>query len=643
MCGICGYVGTHAPDLLAPMCLRMAHRGPDDMGSWHDPLREVGLGHRRLSIIDLSPAGHQPMSNEDGTVWISYNGEVYNFQELREGLLARGHRFRSRTDTEVLVHLYEEKGTEFLEEVNGIFALAVWDGVRGQLLLARDHAGVKPLYYWCDGRRLFFASEIKALMCVPGIPRQINHEAIPAYLTFLWVPGEDTMFRGIRKLEPGHSLVWRDGRLTVRQWFSLSYEPDDAVSEADWIERVHETFMRVTRRQMVSDVPLGAFLSGGLDSSSIVVSMRQAFPQRPIKCYTAYFDPGDLRLDQMVDDYPYARRVADTLGVDLHSFVLRPQVISMLPKMVYHLDEPDADPAVFPSYMISKMARDDGTVVLLSGTGGDEVFFGYRSHQAYRGYARLRRVPRWLAGPLLGGAQSLATRLLGAQGKVSRRIRKFKAGLIEDGLQRHLSLVDWSSPATRRSLYGSGLSANTAFPEPPPAAMKKYYDGFRGTGELNLHSHILIQTFLAAHNFLYTDKSSMAASVEARVPYMDVELMRLSARIPERFKLKGRITKHVLKRAMERHLPHDVLYRSKTGFGAPLRKWLVEDLRGVVADLLSPVRIRQRGLFEPSAVQRVLKENDENRADHAYLIYTLLTLEVWQQTFIDRAAEVVSW
>jgi len=642
MCGICGYVGDHRPELLEPMCLAMEHRGPDDMGVWHDVDARVGLGHRRLSIIDLSPAGHQPMCNEDGTVWISYNGEVYNFPEHRDTLIARGHRFRGRSDTEVLVHLYEELGPDFLEQLNGIFALAIWDSRQRQLLLARDHAGIKPLYYWLDGQRLFFASEIKALLRIPDLPRELNCGAVPHYLTFLWVPGEQTMLRAVSKVEPGHYLLWKEGRVTDKQWFSLAYEPDESVTEGEWTERIHDVFMRTTRRQMVSDVPLGAFLSGGTDSSSIVACMRQSFPERAIKGYTVRCRAEDMRRDRFVDDYPYAKRVADLLDVRLEEIVLQPAVISLLPKMVYHLDEPDADPAVFPSYLIAKLAREDGTTVLLSGTGGDEMFFGYRSYQAYRHYQRLQGLPRWMTCKPLDAAASLSSLILGAQAPIPRRLRKFSRGLKGRGLSRHLLMSDWSSPETRRSIFNPTFWAGLESPGAPPECMQRYADAFVGTGEMNLHSYLLIQTFLSAHNFLYTDKTSMAASIEARVPFMDVELMKLCAAIPERLQVKGNIPKYLLKKSMERYLPRDVLYRSKTGFGAPLRKWIAEDLYSAVSEMLSPRSLQARGLFDPGAVQCVLAQNRANKADHAFLIYALLSLELWLQTFIDRPGIQVS-
>lgn len=642
MCGISGYAGTHRPELLESMHRAMSHRGPDDFGIWADPNAKVGFGHRRLSIIDLSAAGHQPMFNARGDIAICFNGEIYDFEEHREKLIAKGHQFKSRTDTEVLIYLYQEHGPDFLKMINGMFALAIWDARERRMLLARDHAGIKPLYYWRDGEKLYFASEVKSLLRIPEIPRRLARERISEFLTFLWVPGEHTLLEGIEKLEPGCCLTWQDGRVSTRRWFEMAYEPDHGPSEAQWIEQVHDTFMRTTRRQMVSDVPLGAFLSGGADSSSIVACMRKSFPEREIKCYTARFAEGDMQRDQMIDDFPYAERVAQRLNVKLQSFVLEPKLMELLPKMVYHLDEPDADPAILPSYLISKLAREDGTTVLLSGTGGDEVFFGYRSHQAYRHYQKFDSLPRWLTRGTLGAVQAVSERIFGAQQALSRRVRKFRRAIGARGLERHMALVDWSSPATRKRLWTSEL-ARQVNGENPPASLVRYFNEFRGTGELNRHSHVLIQTFLAAHNFLYTDKSSMAASIEVRVPFLDLELMRLCARIPEEYKLRGDTTKYVLKKAMEPYVGADILYRSKTGFGVPLRKWMSEDLGPLVADCLSETRLRQRGLFEPAAVQRILAENDANRADHAYLIYSLLSLELWMQTFIDRAGvEVVA-
>jgi asparagine synthase (glutamine-hydrolysing) len=636
MCGICGYVGCNRPELLEQMCSVMTHRGPDDFGIWFDLKQNVGLGHRRLSIIDLSSAGHQPMSNADGTIWLSYNGEIYNFQEYRKLLVEKGYKFRGNSDTEVLLYLYEEFGLDFLNKLNGIFALAIWNTKRKELLLVRDHAGIKPLYYWQDNSRLYFASEIKALLRIPEIPRELNENAVPAYLTFLWVPGEQTMLKSVKKIEPGHFLVWKNGRLRVEKWFTLTYSPDKSVSEEQWIERVRDTFMRTTQRQMISDASLGAFLSGGLDSSSIVSCMRNVFPEREINCYTISHKQEELAREGIVHDFPYAEKVAKSFNVNLKSRVINKDILKLLPKMVYHLDEPDADPAAILTYIIAEMAREDGVKVLLSGTGGDEIFFGYRSHQAYRQYEYLKWVPDFLLSSLLSAATATATLMRGTQSALARRTRKFRNGLLQQGLAKHIALADWSDPQTRLNIVTDEFSQALREDQYINSCMKKYFDNFTGTGELNRHSYVLTQTFLAAHNFLYNDKAAMAASIEVRVPFMDIELMKLTACIPEHYKMKGTKLKYLFNKAMQPYLPREVLCRKKTGFYVPLRQWLADGLDDAMCELLSPARLKARGIFKSDEIQNMLKENRENKADHGYLIYALMCLELWQQTFIDQ-------
>ncbi len=494
--------------------------------------------------------------------------------------------------------------------------------------------GVKPLYYTNVGHGLIFASEIKALLASPIVRNELNAEVLADYLTFLWVPGEATMLRGINKLPAGHSLTWQDGRMSVERWFDLEYCPIEGRTEDEWVEATRSTFRSAVRRQMVADVPLGAFLSGGLDSSSIVAAMRQEFPQRPIKVYTARSTAADVQAEQGEDDFPHAQRVARELDVDLQVVDIQPDVVQLLPKMVFHLDEPDADPAVFPSYLIARLARQDGTTVLLSGTGGDEVFFGYRSHQALA-FAESLGLFRRPAGALCAGAAVAVKAVGGAQHRLARRLGKLSAGLLApDRLYRHVAVVQWSSEDDRVRLLGPERVRND-----PSRALLPLDGSFLGTGALNYHSHLLVGSFLAAHNFLYTDKSSMAASLEVRVPFMDLELMRLAASMPEDMKLRGRITKYALKEAMSGLLPNQVIHRSKTGFGAPLRHWMRAELRPLVEDLLAPDVIQRRGLMQPNEVRRLVAENDAGVADHAYEIYALLTLELWMQTFIDRRAD----
>jgi len=637
MCGICGYIGESRPELLEPMCASMIHRGPDDSGTWFDVEKKIGLGHRRLSILDLTSAGHQPMGSVDGKIWLSYNGEIYDCVKHRSDLIKRGYNFRGNSDTEVLLYLYEVYGDDFLKRINGMFSLAIWDSRRERLLLARDHAGVKPLYYWRSGERLFFSSELKSLLQVPEIPRELNKETLGTYLTLLWVPGNTTMLKGIEKLEPGHMLVWERGEIKISQWFTIDYSPENGVAEAEWIERVESEFMAVIERQMVSDVKVGAFLSGGLDSSAIVAAMRNLNPDSKISCYTTAYDSNDLKREGIIDDLPYAKKVAKSLGVDLNLVEMTPKVVELLPKMVFQMEEPDADPSAILTYLIAKLAHEDGTKVLMSGTGGDEVLFGYRSHQAYRRFQQLDFLPKYMGSLSLNLMTTVGNILQGAQGSIARRARKFRKGFLSDGVNRHLALVDWSNRNIRRSIL---LDKNLVDVANNHAlkVISKYYDNFVGQGDINRHSHVLVQTFLAAHNFLYTDKCAMSSSVEVRVPYMDVEFMKLCASIPENIKLKGNITKFVLKKSMEKYLPKDVLYRPKTGFAPPIREWIITGLSSLIDELLSEKQIIKRGLFDYKEVAILINENRNNVADHGYLIYALLSLEIWCQTFLDRPA-----
>jgi asparagine synthase (glutamine-hydrolysing) len=641
MCGICGYVGVHRPELLQPMVQAMSHRGPDDAGVWSDAQQAVGLGHARLSIIDVSSSGHQPMASGDGRVWLSYNGELYNFQEHRKVLEQRGYRFRGSSDTEVLLNLYLAYGDAFLQKLNGIFAFALWDSSRRRLLLARDHAGVKPLYYWTNGAQLYFSSELKSLLKVPEVPREINASALSTYLTLLWLPGSETMLRGIRKLEPGQWLSWEGGQIKTGEWFRLDYTPDDEPDEAQWVESVRTAFLETTSRQMVSDVKLGAFLSGGLDSSSIVAGMRQTNPDREISCYSTAYDPRDLQREGIVDDLPYARRVAKHLRVDLKTIEVSADHIRLLPKVVHQMEEPDADPSAILTYLIAKLAHEDGAKVLMSGTGGDEVFFGYRSHKAYWMLDRLRWLPKSLSHIALRAMERAGVTARGAHGALARRARKLRRSVAAEGVSRHMALSDWSDSVTRTAILAPELRS-PCDAEMAPAAVRRAFESFRGEGVLNRHSHVLIHTFLAAHNFLYTDKCAMATSVEVRVPFMDADLMKLCARIPEELKLKGGQSKYVLKQAMAPYLPAEVLHRPKTGFTPPLREWMATRLDSLMADLLSEQRLKSRGFFDAMQVRRLMDENRSNEADHSYLLYALVTFELWCQTFIDQPAVEVS-
>ncbi|MFT5208171.1 MAG: asparagine synthase (glutamine-hydrolyzing) [Candidatus Omnitrophota bacterium] len=634
MCGISGFVAEDTQATLESMCVSLKHRGPDNTGVWLDAEQGIGLGHTRLAIIDLTPAGHQPMTNSNKTIHLSFNGEIYNFRELKLDLEKKGYVFKSQCDSEVLVYLYEEYGIDCLKKLNGMFALSIWDSKNKSLFLARDHAGIKPLYYWSKGPEIYFASEIKALLKATKIPRHMNHQAVYDYLRFLWVPGSETMFKDVMKIEPGHMLVWKDGNVEIKRWFELAYDADITMSEDQCVEQLGDIWIKSVERCMISDAPLGAFLSGGVDSSAIVSTMRELYPERDIHCYTARIDARESVEDDIGSDFEYAQQVAQIKNLKLKSFELKPNVVELLPKVIHHMDEPDADPAALPTYLISECAKKDGIKVLLSGTGGDELFFGYRSHQAIRFYQMMQCIPKSISCPILAILQNLFTSIQGAGSPIPRRFAKLQRGLRADDIQRIEQLMSWSEKESQTNILAPAFMRETQLDTNKDSVLMNYYNSFRGSGELNRFSHVLIQSFLGAHNFLYTDKMSMASSIEVRVPFMDRELMAFSAKIPEKFKLKGSVTKHIFKKMMQPHLPREILYRPKMGFGVPLRHWIKNDLRELIGDVMSLEKIKSQGVFDPKAIEHILSENQQGKQDHAYLIYAILNLSIWQDQFI---------
>ena len=633
MCGICGTVGLADERLIRTMASTMAHRGPDGHGVRlfeSDGVRPpAALGHRRLSIIDTTPRGAQPMSDAAGRFWLTYNGEIYNFRELRVELEQAGHRFRSDSDTEVLLEFFVRHGPGSLERLNGMFAFAVWDSLAGTLFLARDRLGIKPLYYSQQGERLGFASEIKALLPLLT-SRRMRLDALTDYLTFLWVPDPDTLFDGVMKLPPGHYAVFADGELTTTCWWDMKFTPEHR-SEAEWRGLVGDAVRDAVRRQRVADVPLGSFLSGGLDSSAIVAEI--ATEERPVT-YTVGFSAEDLAHDVVHDDLRYARLVAKHFDADYNEQILEAKLAELLPRLVWHMDEPIADPAAMTTYLICKAARDRLTVIL-SGMGGDEVFAGYGRHLAARLALLSDIAPRSM--------RTAARRLI--EGRVGigppgrfRRPRRHALKLL-----RGIDLPPMERYLTYCSYYREDELPGVLMPD--VRAELRHHSPFHRHREhlarvadepwLNQILYLDMKTFLPCLNLAYTDKMSMAASAEVRVPLLDDELVALSARIPPELKLRRMTQKYIFKRSMEDRLPREVIWRPKAGFTAPVRSWIVGELQPMVADLLSPERIRDRGLFDPAAVQRMIKDFTSGREDNALRIWTLLTLELWQQQFVD--------
>ena len=630
MCGIAGFSGTFAEDALREAGQVLAHRGPDDSGLY---LNDDGIGliHRRLSIIDLSPLGAQPMASADGSVVVTFNGEIYNYRELREQLVARGDRFRGSSDTEVLLALYLRDGDAMLHQLNGIFAFALWDGRDRSLLVARDAMGVKPLYYASSSQGFAFASEIKGLLRLLPESRELDSVALHRYLTFLYCPGDRTLLRGVRKLGPGEALRVRAGRIERHwTWYRLPFftPARPALHQEDVLTGTVDHVRRAVQRQLVADVPVGAFLSGGLDSSAVVTFAREQIPD--IRCFTIETvgaqDPGST------DDLPYARRVAKHLSVPLDVVTVDAADMAQdLEEMVWQLDEPLADPAPLNVLYISRLARGHGMKVLLSGAGGDDLFSGYRRHVAvnYEGWWR------WLPRPVRGALDAVAGRM-NQRRAVSRRLARMFMGAELDGDAHMAHYFRWIRESELLPLYTPDVRAAIGR-EAVDQPLLDFLSALPATVQpLNRMLALEQRFFLVDHNLTYTDKMGMAAGVEVRVPYLDVDLVDFAARIPADLKQRGPVGKWVFKKAMEPFLPHDVIYRPKTGFGAPVRRWMERDLRPLLVDVLSPANLKARGLFDPGAVQRLLERNEQGALDGAYSLLSILSVELWCRRFLDE-------
>jgi len=655
MCGIAGLISQNPQAFINSMLRSIEHRGRDDEGIWtSQPIdaerRRVCLGHRRLSIIDTSSAGHQPMLSADGRFVVILNGEIYNYRELREQLATRDHRFHTQTDTEVLLAAWAEWGDECLSRLNGMFAFALWDDKEHALYLVRDRVGIKPLYYAdmsdklqfveCSGRdarapsAFVFASEIKSILASGLIKAELDTEALHQFLTFLWAPDPNTLFRGIKTVPPGHFVRIRDGQLSLKQWWDISFDRiEEEHSEAWWQERVLETLDRVVKLEMVADVPLGSFLSGGVDSSSIVAMMKRHSNGRRIGTYTIGIDAEDLRYDIIPDDLEWARRVNQQLDTDYHEIMLKPDVAELLPKLVYYMDEPAIDMAI-PSYLVSRAAR-ESLRVMLSGMGGDEVFAGYPRQLAMKIASAFDPVPQLLRRPMM---KALAYALPGGlPGKLTAPLRNAKKFARSAGLDfenRYLGYQTYFTDEAKTRLYTDELREATRGMD-AYSAHRGYFARVKNAAPLNQLLYVDLKTFLPCLNLMTTDKTSMAANLEVRVPFLNQEMLELAARMPSDLKLRGLKRKYILKRAAERLLPREVVWRKKAGFGAPIRSWLRGPLRPMVDDLLSAETVKRRGLFRSEEVKRIIETNLSGREDHNLQVFQLLNLELWQRAFID--------
>jgi asparagine synthase (glutamine-hydrolysing) len=645
MCGIAGLITSNSEQHIGAMLRSMEHRGRDDEGVWTSaPIDEAGnkvcLGQRRLAIIDTTEAGHQPMLSADGRYVITFGGEIYNYRELREELKSKGYNFRSDTDTEVLLNAFAEWGATCLPRLNGMFAFAVWDNRERVLTLARDRVGIKPLYYCqpksANGDAFLFASEIKALLATGLVRAELNFEALNQYLTFLWTPDPHTLFANVWKLPPGHVLTVHDGRVDLREWWDISFdEIDNDKSEAWWRDQILETLDRVVKLEMVADVPLGSFLSGGVDSSSIVALMKRHSNGKQISTYTVGTEADDLRYDIIPDDVVWARQVGELLQTDYHEIMLQPDVASLLPKLVYHLDEPVADPAILSSFLISEAARKT-LRVMLSGVGGDEVFAGYPRQLAMRIAGALDPVPKLLRRPIMNViAETLPGGRPGRLTAPLRNAKKFARSAALNFEERYLGFGTYFTDSMKASLYTED-KRNAACAFDAYREHRRHFARVKNAAPLNRLLYVDLKTFLPCLNLAYTDKTSMAANLEVRVPFLNHELMELAARMPVNLKLRGLKRKYILKRAAEKLLPKEIVWRKKAGFGAPIRSWLRGPLKPMVDELLSEETVRRRGLFRPAEVQKIITANQSGQEDFNLQVFQLLTLELWQREFLDK-------
>ena len=627
---MCGIVGIVERDLTRPvaeidvqrMVRTLNHRGPDDEGSVLLP--GVGLAMRRLAIVDIA-GGQQPFANEDGSMQVVANGEIYNFGQVKDALAARGHRFRSRSDIEVLVHAYEEYGEAFLQKIHGMFALALWDGRRRALIAARDRAGEKPLYYTVTSEGLRLASEIKALLSRPEVDRTIDHEALDEFLTYEYIIAPRTIFKAIHKLPPAHYLVYKDGQITVKRYWDAADVKVRAWSVDEAADALKETLGEAVRSQMMSDVPIGLFLSGGIDSSAVGIMLRDAQGSSAVSSFSMGFDDGSY------NELPYAREVARLCGTAHHEGTVTPDVASLFDRLVVHLDEPFADVSLFPTFLVSQMAREHVKVVL-TGDGGDELFGGYDAYQAEA-----------LAGKWAGLMPEAATRAADAVLALVPPTDK-KKGLVNkarrfvDGLAHAPASI-----AQYRWMTFLGADAKARLYTPAFRGALASADVYRPVREalarmghddlLNRQLYADLSIYLADDILVKVDRMSMATSLETRAPFLDAKVMELAFSMPGDLKIRGGTRKFILKQALRGLVPDHILDRKKEGFSIPMKQWLKRELKPLMERLLAPERLAARGLIEPAETRRLIDEHCAGRANHAHVLFSLMVFERWAEEF----------
>ncbi len=633
MCGICGKLNFDRleqvdPGLLRRMTETLLHRGPDGGGQFVSG--PVGLGHRRLSIIDLNTGG-QPMSNEDDTIWVVYNGEVYNFQELKADLEARGHKFKSATDTEVIVHLYEELGPESVSKLQGMFAFALWDDRKQLLLLARDRVGIKPLYYTNTGKSLVFGSEIKSLLPDPGVSRNINPRAIDRFFTYGYLPGSETLLEDVFKLDPGHYLTARDGQIEVRQYWDLRFEASPhRTNFGDTVEELRELLSRTVKAHMISDVPVGVLLSGGVDSTA---TLRYAVEQtnKPIHTFTVGFSG-----EQFADERPYARLAAQRFGTEHHEITMTAEnFLDFLPRYAWHMEEPVFEPPAVALYFVSRLARESGVKVLLSGEGGDEAFGGYQTYRNLLLFERLKA--------LFGPAKGLLRLGLRALGKTGwKRVGKY-SGLVDLPMSEYYlsrtATPDSAMMRLKSSLYTEEF-AESLRGEKSDLPTRSLFARLDGGSPLDSMLYVDTKTWLPDDLLVKADKMTMATSVELRVPLLDFQVLEFAASLPSAFKVRGWTTKRILKAALEDSVPHEIIGRKKTGFPVPYARWLRDNMRGFVGDTLHDQNVAIGSYFSKTKINELLQQHQRGNG-RSKEVFCLLVLELLLKQLASASPEAV--
>jgi asparagine synthase (glutamine-hydrolysing) len=636
MCGIAGAVWNEPGKAVEPTTLQrmidcLRHRGPDGEGTYFDGPHDgrvepsVALGHRRLAIIDIA-CGQQPLSNEDGTVWVIFNGEIYNFRDLRGPLEAAGHRFRTHSDTEVLVHLYEEEGPEFLTRLNGMFAIALWDAKQKLLLLARDRLGKKPLVYRHEPGRLLFASELKGILQVPGVPREIDPQALDEYLTYQYVPHPRTIFRGIAKLPPGHYAVYRDDRLDVRPYWQPDFNVEDDRPAEDYAHELRGLLTSSVEMRLQSEVPLGAFLSGGVDST-IVVGLMSQLAREPVRTFSIGFPVAEF------DETRYAREAAARFGTIHEEFQIRPDAMEILPRLVWHYDEPFADSSAVPTWYVSQLTRQRVTVAL-TGDGGDELFAGYPRYLAVWLAEGFDRLPALLRRICAGGYwQRLPSGT--RQRSIARRFKRFVEMLGQSPARRYLEWIAIFNEARREALYSNAMLIDLPEDEPVDFLTAALARCDR-RDSVTAFSLADLVTYLPCDLMTKVDIASMADGLECRQPFLDYRVVELAARMPSALKFRCGRGKRILRETFADLLPRSIRRRPKMGFGVPLDHWFRHELKDFARDILLSPSALGRGYFRPEAVRQLFDEHQQGRFSHGYRLWALLILELWFREWIDR-------